>query len=137
MAPTSGSEPAILYPELRGEDLIVWQKYLPAKRKIESIPWWLYESAPDPVIHEIGRAKETGLFERIEIWSRTADPMAVGIIVGNETRYFSIVRWGDAKLTLEQVKKRLRMERRMFWLAPVGGILACLAVTFAVLVGAR
>jgi hypothetical protein len=135
--PTSGAEPAILYPELRGEDLTVWQRYLPARREIECIPWWLYESAPDPVIREIQRAKEMRLFERIEIWSRTDDPMVVGIIGGYKPRYFSIVRWGDAKLTLEQVRKRLRMREWIFRLAPAGALLAGLAIAFAHLVGAR
>jgi len=66
------------------------------------------------VITEIERAKKAPrLFDRIEIWSRTADPMAVGIIGGDKPRYFSIVRWGDAELTLEQVKKRLRIEQGM------------------------
>jgi len=41
------------------------------------------------------------------------------------------VRWGDAELTLEQVKKRLRIEQGMLWLTSVGGILFCLAVILA------
>jgi len=57
--------------------------------------------------------------------------MAVGIIGGDKPRYFSIVRWGDAELTLEQVKKRLRIEQGMLWLTSVGGILFCLAVILA------
>ena len=133
LAPTSRGEPAIPYPELRGEDLILWQRYLPAKREIKSTLWWLYETAPDTVVEELVKAKKVRLFDRIEIWSRSADPMAVGVIGGGKTRYFSIVRWGDAKLTLEQVKKRLRAEEWMFWLAPVGGMLVCLTVILAVL----
>jgi hypothetical protein len=50
--------------------------------------------------------------------SRSGDPMAVGIMGGQQMRYFSIARWGDAKLTLDQVKRRLRMEKWMFGLIP-------------------
>jgi hypothetical protein len=45
--------------------------------------------------------------------------MAVGVMGGEPTRYFSIARWGDAKLTLEQVKRRLRVENWMFSLIPM------------------
>jgi hypothetical protein len=57
--------------------------------------------------------------------------MAVGVIGGEQPRYFSIARWGDAELTIEQVKKRLRVEKWMVWLTSTGGILACLAATLA------
>ena len=35
--PGSTSEPAIPYPELSGEELTVWQKYLPMRRPIENL----------------------------------------------------------------------------------------------------
>jgi len=38
---------------------------------------------------------------------------------GERTRYFSIARWGDAKLTLEQVKRRLRVENWISSLIPM------------------
>jgi hypothetical protein len=63
------------------------------------------------------------LFERIEVWSRSGDPMAVGVIGGERPRYFSIARWGDARVTLEQVKKRLRMEEWVLRLVPIAGYL--------------
>ncbi len=130
-------ELAIPYPELMGEELALWQKYLPVKRDIEDIPWFFYENAvPDRVVEELEKAKKVAhLFDRIEIWSRSADPMAVGVVSGDTPRYFSIVRWGDAKLTLEQVKRRLWLETVLFWWVPVGGILVCAATTFAVMVG--
>ncbi len=131
--PATTSEPTIPYPELSGEELTVWRKYLPIRRQVENLRSWLNtDTIPGPVITEIERAKKAPrLFGRIEIWSRTADPMAVGIIGGDKPRYFSIVRWGDAELTLEQVKKRLRIEQGMLWLTSVGGILFCLAVILA------
>ena len=49
--------------------------------------------------------------------------MAVGIIREKTTRYFSIARWGDADLTIEQVKKRLRAEKWMLWMTSTVGIL--------------
>jgi hypothetical protein len=75
----STSEPAIPYPELSGEELTLWRKYLPMKRQIR----YLYsrfnsETIPGPVITEIERAqKGPRPFDRIEIWSRTDDPIAV------------------------------------------------------------
>jgi hypothetical protein len=70
------------------------------------------------VVAEIQRAKKAPhLFDWVEIWSRTGDPMAVGVIGDAKPRYFSIVRWGDAELTLTQVKRQLRLEKWIFWLA--------------------
>ncbi len=93
------------------------------------------ETIPGPVIREIEKARNaTGLFDRVEIWSRAEDPMAVGIVGEKEPRYFSIVRWGDAELTLEQVKKQLRLERCVFWLSStVVGSLVCFAAIVGVL----
>jgi hypothetical protein len=75
---------------------------------------------PDAAIAEIKKA--TRSFERIEIWSRAGDPMAVGVIGEEKPRYFSIVRWGDAELTLAQVKRRLRIEKWLLLLTATGGI---------------
>ena len=132
-APGSNTEPMIPYPELSGEELTVWRKYLPIRRQVENLhPWFNTETIPGSVIAEIERAKNaTRSFDRIEIWSRTADPMAVGVIGGEIPRYFSIVRWGDAELTLEQVKRRLWVEKQMLWLVSIVGILVCLAATAA------
>jgi hypothetical protein len=57
--------------------------------------------------------------------------MAVGIVGEEKPRYFSIVRWGDAELTIEQVKKRLQVEKWMLWLTSTVGILVFLAATLA------
>jgi hypothetical protein len=56
--------------------------------------------------------------------------MAVGIIGEEKLRYVSIVRWGDAELTFEQVKKRLWAEKWMLWMTSAVGILVFLAATF-------
>ena len=130
--PGSTSEPVIPYPELSGEELTVWQTYLPMRRQIR----YLYsrfnsETIPGPVITEIERA--TRLFERVEIWSRAGDPMAVGAIGEEKPRYFSIARWGDAELTLEEVKERLRVEKWLVRLTLTGGILGFLVTMFAVM----
>jgi hypothetical protein len=131
--PGSTSEPMIPYPELLGEELTVWRKYLPVRRPIRKLfSFFNGEIVPGPVITEIERAKRApGLFDRIEIWSRTGDPMAVGVIGEEKPRYFSIVRWGDSEVTLEQVKERLRVEKWMIWLTSTVGILVCLAATLA------
>jgi hypothetical protein len=129
--PGSTSKPMIPYPELSGEELEVWRKYLPMRREIGNIDSRLNrETIPGPVITDIERAKQApGLFDRIEIWSRTDDPMAVGIIGEEKPRYFSLVRWGDAELTFEQVKKRLQVEKWLLWLTSTVGILVFLAAT--------
>src|SRR5215467_10893941 len=113
----STSEPVIPYPELSGEELRVWQKYLPMRRGIRNLSSLFI---PDVAIPEIKKA--TRSFERIEIWSRAGDPMAVGVIGEEKPRYFSIVRWGDAELTLAQVKRRLRIEKWLLLLTATGGI---------------
>jgi hypothetical protein len=133
--PGSTSEPVIPYPELSGEELTVWRTYLPMRRQIR----YLYsrfnsETIPGPVITEIERAKRaTRLFDRVEIWSRAGDPMAVGVIGEEKPRYFSIARWGDAELTLEEVKERLRVEKWLVRLTLTGGILVFLVTMFAVM----
>ena len=129
--PGSTSEPMIPYPELSGEKLTVWQEYLPIKREIRNL-YSPFITIPDPAIAEIKKA--TRSFDRIEIWSRADDPMAVGVIGEEKPRYFSIVRWGDAELTLEQVKERLRVEKWLFGLAAAVGMLVCLAATLAAVV---
>ena len=126
--PGSTSEPMIPYPELSGEKLTVWQEYLPIKRPIKNL-YSPFNTIPDPAIAEIKKA--TRSFDRIEIWSRAADPMAVGIIGEEKPRYFSIARWGDAELTLAQAKKRLRVEKWLLWLTPTGGILSFLVAALA------
>ena len=118
--PGSTSEPMIPYPELSGEKLTVWQEYLPIKRPIRNL-YSPFNTIPDPAIAEIKKA--TRSFDHIEIWSRAADPMAVGIIGEEKPRYFSIVRWGDAELTLAQVKRRLWVEKWLLLLTATGGIL--------------
>ena len=118
--PGGTSEPIIPYPELSGEKLTVWQEYLPIKRPIRNL-YSPFNTIPDPAIEEIKKA--TRSFDRIEIWSRAADPMAVGVIGEEKPRYFSIVRWGDAELTLAQVKRRLWVEKWLLLLTATGGIL--------------
>jgi hypothetical protein len=118
--PGSTSEPVIPYPELSGEELTVWRNYLPTRRPIRNLYTRRFNTIPDPAIAEIKKA--TRSFDRIEIWSRADDPMAVGVIGEENPRYFSIVRWGDAKLTLAQIKRRLWVEKWLLLLTAVGGI---------------
>jgi hypothetical protein len=131
--PGSTTEPMIPYPELSGDALTVWRKYLPVRRRIENLrSRFNTATIPGRVITEIERAKTvTRSFDRIEIWSRAADPMAVGVIGGETPRYFSIARWGDAELTLEQVKRTLQFEKWLLWSTSTVGILFFLVVTLA------
>ena len=129
--PGGTSEPMIPYPELSGEELEVWREYLPIRREIVNLySRFNRETIPGPVITEIEKAKESvRLLDHVEIWSRTDDPMAVGVIGGENPRYFSIARWGEAKLTLEEVKERLRAEKWLVSLTLVVAILVFLAAT--------
>jgi hypothetical protein len=113
--PGSTSETVIPYPELTDDELAVWSQYLPFRRPVVSLhPWFNGQTVPDTVIAEMERAKKIPhLFDHVEIWSRIDDPMAVGVIGGAKPRYFSIIRWGDAELTLAQVKRKLRVEKYM------------------------
>jgi len=125
--PGSTSEPLIPYPELSGEELAVWQEYLPIRREMRNL-YSRFNAIPDSAIAEVKKA--TRSFERIEIWSRADDPMVVGVIGGEKPRYFSIVRWGDAKLRLAQVKRRLRVEKWLLRLTVTGGIIFFLVALF-------
>lgn len=127
--PATTSEPMISYPELSGEELAVWREYLPMRREIRK-PFSGFNTIPDLAIAEIKKA--TRSFDRMEIWSRADDPMAVGVIGEEKPRYFSIVRWGDAKLRLAQVKKRLRVEKWLLRLTATGGIMFFLVTLFVV-----
>jgi hypothetical protein len=122
------SEPLIPYPELSGEELAVWQEYLPIRREVRNL-YSRFNAIPDSAIAEVKKA--TRSFERIEIWSRADDPMAVGVIGEEKPRYFSIVRWGDAKLTLAQVKRRLWVESWLLRLTATGAILGFLVMALA------
>src|SRR5262249_41173017 len=103
-APVSGStsEPIIPFPELSGEELTAWRNYLPIRREIRNLYTPLFHTIPDPAIAEIKKA--TRSFDRIEIWSRAADPMAVGVIGEEEPRYFSFARLGGGGLAIEQAQ---------------------------------
>ena len=93
------SEPMIPYPELSGEELEVWRKYLPMRRQIRNLDSRLNgETIPAPVITELEKAKKASrLFDRIEIWSRTDDPMAVGIIGKEKTALFFYCALGGCR----------------------------------------
>jgi hypothetical protein len=129
MVPAGSREPAIPYPELAGEELRLWQTYLPVATELGNMPFWFYDRTPQPVIKQLQKAQRQHLFDRIEIWSRSGDPMAVGVIDAGRTRYFPIARWGDAELTLEQLRKRLRLEDWLLSLVPVTVILMFLVLT--------
>src|SRR5215468_6943439 len=122
----STSEQVIPYPELSGEELRVWQKYLPMRRGIRNLSSLFL---PDAAIAEIKKA--TRSFDRIEIWSRAEDPMAVGVIGEEKPRYFSIVRWGDAEITVAQAKRTLWIEKCLAWLMSPAGFLGFLIITIA------
>jgi hypothetical protein len=134
---TSG-EPAIPYPELTGEELRLWQRYLPAKTPLKDVAAQLIENTPHLVIEELEKAQQAARwFDHVEIWSRSDDPMAVGVREGKPTRYFCLSRWGDAELTLDQVKETLRLEKWLTRLIPLGLILLCLLGAVALMTYAK
>ena len=125
-------EVLIPYLELVGEDLAAWRQYLP----ITTAPGtWFELTAPEAVRAEVRRLKAARLFDRIEIWARKdPDPMAVGIIAPDreKTRYYSIARWGDAEITLHEVKKKLRLQELLSRAILCAAILLVLASIFLV-----
>lgn len=105
-------ERLIPYPELVGEELAAWRQYLPIKHTFGI--YSLELGVPEPVLSDVRRLRATRLFDRVEIWARKdPDPMAVGVIAsdGGSTRYYSIARWGDAEISLEEVKRKLRLQQ--------------------------
>jgi len=62
--PASTSEPMIPYPELSGEELAVWQEYLPIRREIRK-PFSRFNTIPDLAIAEIKKA--TRSFELLRL----------------------------------------------------------------------
>jgi hypothetical protein len=119
----------IPYPELSGEELRAWRNYLPVRREIKYLYTRRFNTIPDPAIAEIKKAKRS--FDRIEIWSRAEDPMAVGVIGEENPRYFSIVRWGDAEITIAQAKRTLWIEKCLLWLISPAGFWGFLVVMLA------
>jgi len=104
-------ERLIPYPELVGEELAAWRQYLPIKHTFGI--YSLELGVPEPVLGDVRRLRTTRLFDRVEIWARKdPDPMAVGVIApdGGRTRYYSIARWGDAEITIDEVKRKLRLQ---------------------------
>ena len=125
-------EQLIPYPELVGEDLAAWRQYLPITTGLGA---WFELTAPEPVRVEVRRLKAARLFDRIEIWARRdPDPMAVGVISPNREnpRYYSIARWGDAEITLHEVKKKLRLQELLSRVILCAAILLVLASIFVV-----
>ena len=107
----STGERLIPYPELVGEELAAWRQYLPIKHTFGI--YSLELGVPEPVLADVRRLRATRLFDRVEIWARKdPDPMAVGVIApdGGRTRYYSIARWGDAEITIDEVKRKLRLQ---------------------------
>jgi hypothetical protein len=96
-----------------GEELSLWQRYLPVRTELENVPFSFHDNMPHRVIEQLEKAqKAPHLFERIDIWSRTGDPMAVGVAVGEPTRYFSIARWGGCETHARAGKKKIAGGRR-------------------------
>lgn len=128
----------MLYPQLLGDELETWRRFLPTEA---SISRYTYDEVPDDALDAIKDAQEMQLFDRIEIWtpqgnrlsdrlrahygrvrdamsalSDGLDPMAVGVIDYNdESHYFPITRWGEALLSVDEVKKQLRKVNVLFF----------------------
>jgi hypothetical protein len=126
-------ERLIPYPELVGEALAAWRRYLPIKHTFGI--YSLALGVPEPVLSDVRRLRATRLFDRIEIWARKdPDPMAVGVIAQDDgrTRYYSIARWGDAEITLNEVKRKLRQQEMVSHVILTAAILLVMASIFLV-----
>jgi hypothetical protein len=120
-----------VYPELVDESYELWNKFLPTRNKLED---FAYDSIPDEALGYIETAQAIGAFDSIQIWSpegndlkgriqaradarmraralqKSRDPMAVGIVTDQNgvQRFFSIVRWGESLLPVEQIARYVK-----------------------------
>ncbi len=83
------------------------------RRQIRNLDSWLNrETIPGPVITELERAKKAPrLFDRIAIWSRTDDPMAVGIIGEEKPHYFLLCAGGINSPTIWLIDSRAQLHK--------------------------
>lgn len=116
----------VLYQELVGYELRVWQSYLPTTyiqpadqgRRWNDYTWqawsdYQFDTIPAPVLAEIELAQSLDCFWKLAIWSpetpRLAphqDPMALGIIqVGDILHYFPIARWAESLISTHEAEK--------------------------------
>jgi hypothetical protein len=143
-----------LWPELKGLELVTWNKFLPTARTIRNFQ---FDRIPDEALDAIELANQAGCFDSIEIWTpegngligrisrsleaarekmrvlvESTDPMAVGIVkdLDGTERYFSIVRWGEALLPIEKIRQRVRAVDWQVWtlarILPALGIVTAL-----------
>ena len=83
------------------------------RRQTRNLDSWLNrETIPGPVITELERAKKAPrLFDRIAIWSRTDDPMAVGIIGEEKPHYFLLCAGGINSPTIWLIDSRAQLHK--------------------------
>ena len=55
--PAGSGEKGIPYPELVGEELSLWQKYLPVRTELENVPFWLHDNMPLLVSEQLEKAR--------------------------------------------------------------------------------
>lgn len=145
------------YTELTGEELEMWQKFLPTHYHVRD---FAYDSIPEKALDELETAQGMGCFDSIAIWTpehndlkgrlqqrasnirrsigsalqRSLDPLAVGMIEDhNGTQHFyAIVRWAESLEPVETIKAYVekvdRQERHTLLAIPV-----ILVITFALL----
>lgn len=124
----SAEEAAQLFPEWAGFRLEAWRAFLPTTYPQKDWARYDYVNPDEAVMQSIVRARDTGVFEKIEIWTDEPDhyvrefrdllwdgwngalrligldPVAVGIV---DNRVFPIVRWGTEELVPERTVMRV------------------------------
>jgi len=120
------------YPELVERVYRLWRGFLPTTYRLIE---YRFDEIPVESLEAISVAQQLGCFDRIEIWTpegnsffgylarkidvareklaelaKDIDPMAVGVVVGPDgvEHFFQLVRWGEALLPLNKIKRHVR-----------------------------
>ena len=114
----SDIDPGLFFRELKEYDLIIWRRFLPKRYRLSVEKEWKeysYDIIPTEVLQEMRFAKNSGLFQDLEIWTteRTnRDPLLVGILGG---RRFMISRWGERLLSFDEIMETVEKRALNFY----------------------
>ena len=100
-----------IYPELKDQELRIWHRFLPTRYCRNKGQWsgYNFDVIPTEALEYIQTAVSLGVFSDMEIWTpeQKTDPMAVGVIKNNGSRFFQIVRWGESLAPFEEIKRKV------------------------------
>lgn len=113
----------IITPPMTDAELIIWSTWLPviysdnSEEKLHELADYSLDSIPSPVLRQWDTHKESGLFERFEVWAPLTtqrDRILVGV---NGNARHLLARWSVAELLpFKDIKKKLayRWEKEFY-----------------------